>query len=55
MSETRLDAETRTQFGKGAARKIRRAHKLPAVMYGHGTNTSLSPGIVPSRSVMRCV
>ncbi len=38
MSETRLDAETRTQFGKGAARKIRRAHKIPAVMYGHGTD-----------------
>ncbi|MEO7421955.1 MAG: 50S ribosomal protein L25/general stress protein Ctc [Ornithinibacter sp.] len=37
MSETRLDAETRTQFGKGAARKIRRDHKIPAVMYGHGT------------------
>lgn len=26
----------RTQFGKGAARKIRRDHKIPAVMYGHG-------------------
>jgi len=38
VSETRLDAETRTQFGKGAARKIRRAHKIPAVMYGHGTD-----------------
>ena len=38
MSETRLDAETRTQFGKGAARKIRRDHKIPAVMYGHGTD-----------------
>jgi large subunit ribosomal protein L25 len=30
-------AEQRTQFGKGAARKIRRADKIPAVMYGHGT------------------
>lgn len=37
MSETKLVAESRTQFGKGAARKIRRAHKIPAVMYGHGT------------------
>ncbi|MEO7058364.1 MAG: 50S ribosomal protein L25/general stress protein Ctc [Lapillicoccus sp.] len=37
MSETKLIAETRTQFGKGAARKIRRDHKIPAVLYGHGT------------------
>jgi large subunit ribosomal protein L25 len=33
----RLEVEPRTQFGKGAARKIRRADKIPAVMYGHGT------------------
>lgn len=38
MSETKLVAEKRTQFGKGAARKIRRDHKIPAVMYGHGTD-----------------
>ncbi len=37
MSETKLVAETRTAFGKGAARKIRRDHKIPAVIYGHGT------------------
>ena len=37
MSDLKLTAETRTQFGKGAARKIRRDHKIPAVMYGHGT------------------
>ena len=36
MSDNRLVAEKRTQFGKGAARKIRRDHKIPAVMYGHG-------------------
>ena len=36
MSDNKLVAETRTQFGKGAARKIRRDHKIPAVMYGHG-------------------
>ena len=36
MSDLTLNAETRTQFGKGAARKIRRDHKIPAVMYGHG-------------------
>ncbi len=33
-----LEAELRTQFGKGAARKIRAAHKIPAVIYGHGTD-----------------
>jgi large subunit ribosomal protein L25 len=37
MPEIQLVAETRTQFGKGAARKIRRDHKIPAVLYGHGT------------------
>ncbi len=36
MSETKLVAQIRTQFGKGAARKIRRDNKIPAVMYGHG-------------------
>lgn len=36
MSDNKLVAEKRTQFGKGAARKIRRDHKIPAVMYGHG-------------------
>ena len=38
MSETKLTAETRTEFGKGAARRIRRDHKVPAVLYGHGTD-----------------
>ena len=37
MSDYRLEAEPRSQFGKGAARKIRRDHKVPAVMYGHGS------------------
>lgn len=30
-------AELRTSFGKGAARKIRAQDKIPAVLYGHGT------------------
>jgi large subunit ribosomal protein L25 len=31
-------AEPRDSFGKGAARKIRAAGKIPAVVYGHGTD-----------------
>lgn len=38
MSETKLQAEPRDEFGKGAARRIRRAHKVPAVLYGHGSD-----------------
>ncbi len=35
-SQISLPAETRTEFGKGAARRLRRADKVPAVVYGHG-------------------
>jgi large subunit ribosomal protein L25 len=38
MSEVKLAAETRTEFGKGAARRIRRDHKVPGVLYGHGSD-----------------
>jgi large subunit ribosomal protein L25 len=38
MSEDLIKAETRTQFGKGAARRIRRDDKVPAVIYGHGND-----------------
>lgn len=38
MAEVRLAAERRTEFGKGAARRTRRAGKIPAVLYGHGTD-----------------
>ncbi|MFD1662327.1 50S ribosomal protein L25/general stress protein Ctc [Streptomyces caeni] len=38
MSEVKLAAETRTEFGKGAARRIRRASKVPGVLYGHGSD-----------------
>ncbi|KQW48848.1 50S ribosomal protein L25 [Nocardioides sp. Root1257] len=37
MSE-KIKAETRTEFGKGAARRIRREDKVPAVIYGHGND-----------------
>ncbi|WP_232680551.1 50S ribosomal protein L25/general stress protein Ctc [Nocardioides sp. R-C-SC26] len=33
-----IQAESRTEFGKGAARRIRREHKIPAVVYGHGND-----------------
>jgi large subunit ribosomal protein L25 len=35
--DNKLVAEARTSFGKGAARKIRATGKIPAVIYGHGT------------------
>ena len=36
MSAEKIIAERRAEFGKGAARRIRRADKVPAVVYGHG-------------------
>jgi large subunit ribosomal protein L25 len=36
--EVRIQAEPRTEFGKGGARRTRRAGKIPAVLYGHGTD-----------------
>ncbi|MEU6277701.1 50S ribosomal protein L25/general stress protein Ctc [Streptomyces populi] len=37
MSEVKLAAESRTEFGKGAARRVRREGRVPGVVYGHGT------------------
>ncbi|HZD73905.1 MAG TPA: 50S ribosomal protein L25/general stress protein Ctc [Actinomycetota bacterium] len=36
MSEFQLAAESRTDTGKGAARRVRAAGRVPAVLYGHG-------------------
>ncbi|MDQ1010289.1 large subunit ribosomal protein L25 [Streptomyces sp. V4I23] len=38
MSEVKLAAELRSEFGKGAARRIRRDNKVPGVLYGHGSD-----------------
>ncbi|HEX3956808.1 MAG TPA: 50S ribosomal protein L25/general stress protein Ctc [Trebonia sp.] len=39
MPEVRIQAELRTEFGKGAARATRRAGRVPAIIYGHGAET----------------
>ena len=39
MPEVHIAAETRSEFGKGAARRSRREGRVPAVLYGHGTET----------------
>ncbi|MFH9297322.1 50S ribosomal protein L25/general stress protein Ctc [Streptomyces sp. NPDC017520] len=36
MAEIKLATEVRTEFGKGSARRVRRANRVPAVVYGHG-------------------
>jgi large subunit ribosomal protein L25 len=38
VAQSKIAAETRTEFGKGAARRTRKAGKIPAVLYGHGTD-----------------
>jgi large subunit ribosomal protein L25 len=39
VPEVKIAAETREEYGKGAARQLRREGKVPAVLYGHGTET----------------
>lgn len=36
MADVKLSATVRNEFGKGAARRLRREEKVPAVIYGHG-------------------
>jgi len=38
VPEVHISAQARTEFGKGAARRVRRAGQVPAVIYGHGTD-----------------
>ncbi|MGQ0626383.1 MAG: 50S ribosomal protein L25/general stress protein Ctc, partial [Sporichthyaceae bacterium] len=53
MSEVRISAEARTEFGKGAARRIRRDQKVPAVLYGHGNDPRHIA--LPSHALMRAL
>ena len=50
MPEVHIAAETRTEFGKGAARRTRREGRVPAVLYGHGTETR--PLSLPGHALM---
>jgi large subunit ribosomal protein L25 len=42
MEIAKLVVHTRDQAGKGAARRLRRAGQLPAVLYGHGTTLAIA-------------
>jgi len=37
VADNKISADLRVKFGKGAARKLRVLGKIPAVIYGHGT------------------
>ena len=54
MSEIKLPAERRTAFGKGAARRIRRDNKIPAVLYAHvgGSGVPDYVGIITDELVL---
>ncbi|MGH3235481.1 MAG: 50S ribosomal protein L25/general stress protein Ctc [Streptosporangiaceae bacterium] len=53
MPEVKITAEARDEFGKGAARRSRREGRVPAVLYGHGTETRhLS---LPGHDLMRAL
>lgn len=53
MTELNLTGETRTEFGKGAARRIRRAAQIPAVIYGHGAEPLHI--VLPERQTVRAI
>ncbi|MEJ2868866.1 50S ribosomal protein L25/general stress protein Ctc [Actinomycetospora sp. OC33-EN08] len=54
MADVKIAAENRTEFGKGAARRTRRSGRVPAVLYGHGTDpVHLSFDTVEFAAVMR--
>jgi large subunit ribosomal protein L25 len=54
MADVKITAQTRTEFGKGAARRTRRSGRVPAVLYGHGSDpVHLSFDTVEFAAVMR--
>ncbi|MBP2411567.1 large subunit ribosomal protein L25 [Arthrobacter stackebrandtii] len=53
MSELNLTGEARNEFGKGAARRIRRAKQIPAVIYGHGAAPLHL--VLPERETVRAI
>lgn len=54
MADVKITAQTRTEFGKGAARRTRRSGRVPAVLYGHGSApVHLSFDTVEFAAVMR--
>lgn len=53
MATVNLQAQPREGTGKGRARKLRQADRIPAVLYGHGTDpVSLSVGAVEVRKAL---
>ena len=53
MPEVKIAAEARTEFGKGVARRIRQDGRVPAVLYGHGTETRHLT--LPAHDLMRAL
>ena len=53
MTELNLTGEARNEFGKGAARRIRRAKQIPAVIYGHGAAPLHL--VLPERETVRAI
>jgi large subunit ribosomal protein L25 len=53
VPEVKIAAETRSEFGKGFARRLRQDGRVPAVLYGHGTETRHL--ILPAHDLMRAL
>ena len=53
MAEISIKGERRSEFGKGASRRIRKAGQVPAVIYGHGTNPIHIS--LPAKDVMQAI
>ena len=53
MPEVKIAAETRSEFGKGVARRLRQDGRVPAVLYGHGTETRHLT--LPAHDLMRAL